>query len=256
MVLSSTGADVEAVGEGRAALRALEARPFDVLIADLSMPDCDGHELVRAVRARHPSIRIVSISGLSAAQLRVSMLLGADVALPKPFTGSQLLEVVNCTRPTCIGEGGCAATFCQVARHSASLATLVSSPPPAPVLVTQASFTLTATGGRAVVEVAADITAEELAKAIDTTAERVPAESDVLWDLSRLNGDISDGDVLALFQRARCGPPRTGAVAIVVTGEASARPARAYAVLAAATGRRIAVHESRAAAEAWLRTAT
>ena len=113
MCLTNAGVEVVAVPDGLAARRMLAERHFDTLVADLSMPDCDGHELVREARRSHPSLRIVAISGMNAAQLRVSLLLGADVALPKPFTASQLVEVVFCERTECLGDRRCASVGCR-----------------------------------------------------------------------------------------------------------------------------------------------
>ena len=51
-ILAHSGADVTVAATARAALEALERAPFDVLVSDIVMPDEDGYDLIRKVRAR------------------------------------------------------------------------------------------------------------------------------------------------------------------------------------------------------------
>jgi response regulator receiver domain-containing protein len=57
-VLSEDGYYVDAVGTARQALRALCDRAFEVALVDLSLPDGDGVELMRQMRAEAPFLRI------------------------------------------------------------------------------------------------------------------------------------------------------------------------------------------------------
>jgi CheY-like chemotaxis protein len=63
------------------------------------MPDVDGVEVIMTVRRRWPQVRIVALSGGFGAMdapklLHMAKMLGADAAVSKPFTGSQLLASV------------------------------------------------------------------------------------------------------------------------------------------------------------------
>lgn len=49
--LDVAGAEVTAVGSAAEALVALRKGPFDVMVCDLRLPDVDGHDLIRTVRA-------------------------------------------------------------------------------------------------------------------------------------------------------------------------------------------------------------
>jgi two-component system phosphate regulon response regulator OmpR len=75
-------------GEG---LSLLEREPFDALVLDLMLPDLDGFEVCRRVRARS-DIPILMLTARGDATDRVVGLeLGADDYLPKPFNPRELL---------------------------------------------------------------------------------------------------------------------------------------------------------------------
>jgi CheY-like chemotaxis protein len=60
------------------------------------MPDMDGFEFLKAVRARSPKPTIVVISGfLGGTMLRAAKLFGAAATLAKPFSPDSLLLVVS-----------------------------------------------------------------------------------------------------------------------------------------------------------------
>jgi two-component system sensor histidine kinase/response regulator len=56
-LLERQGHHVVAVGNGRAALQALESKPFDVVFMDIEMPELDGFEATAVVREREKEIR-------------------------------------------------------------------------------------------------------------------------------------------------------------------------------------------------------
>jgi CheY-like chemotaxis protein len=97
--LAGAGHDVLEAADGRAGLRVFGANKVDLVITDMLMPDMDGVELVRTIRAYGAPVRIVAISGGSGAidpgdLLNAAVRLGADAALPKPFRPSDLRELV------------------------------------------------------------------------------------------------------------------------------------------------------------------
>jgi CheY-like chemotaxis protein len=51
-ILAQCGAEVTIAATVRAALEALDQAPFDVLVSDIAMPDENGYDLIRNVRAR------------------------------------------------------------------------------------------------------------------------------------------------------------------------------------------------------------
>ncbi|MGZ3427673.1 MAG: response regulator, partial [Polyangia bacterium] len=64
-LLGLSGHDVVAAENGQDALArvARAERPFDVALVDLAMPDMDGVELARLLRARDPALRIALVTG-------------------------------------------------------------------------------------------------------------------------------------------------------------------------------------------------
>jgi two-component system phosphate regulon response regulator OmpR len=89
--LSSAGYDVAVAPKGAAGL-ALHAREaFDAIVLDLMLPDMDGLEVCRRIRAQ-ADIPILMLTARGDAMDRVVGLeLGADDYLPKPFEPRELL---------------------------------------------------------------------------------------------------------------------------------------------------------------------
>lgn len=96
--LSMAGYDVTTAGDGRAAIdTALRERP-DLIILDLTLPDMDGMEVIRALRA-HVLTREVAIVLLTAVRaptaVETGFASGADDYITKPFAISHLLARVQ-----------------------------------------------------------------------------------------------------------------------------------------------------------------
>ena len=63
----------------------------ELLILDLVMPEQEGIETIRQVRAKHKDVKIIAVSGAFAGQfLRTAKLLGANAVLPKPLDLAEL----------------------------------------------------------------------------------------------------------------------------------------------------------------------
>jgi two-component system KDP operon response regulator KdpE len=88
--LAGHGYDVSAAGTGAAALVALAQRPVDVVLLDLGLPDMDGLDVLRRVRA-HGATPVVVLSARQGEADKVEALtLGADDYLAKPFGMDEL----------------------------------------------------------------------------------------------------------------------------------------------------------------------
>jgi len=95
-LLERRGYSVEEAADGRACLAALERAAFDVVLLDVTMPDIDGAEVVRRLRAAGSNIPVVLSSGYMAVSaenaLDRSMI---QAFLPKPFTPTDLVEALE-----------------------------------------------------------------------------------------------------------------------------------------------------------------
>lgn len=98
-LLQDAGFTVSVVTSGQQGLRLQRARPADVLVTDIYMPDTDGIEIIAEFRQRFPEVPIVVISGagsaVNATHLFAARELGAHEVLRKPFDPRKLVEAVR-----------------------------------------------------------------------------------------------------------------------------------------------------------------
>jgi CheY-like chemotaxis protein len=93
-VLSDAGYSVCTANSGRGAVAACRDQPFDVMLADLKMPDMDGLEVTRAVKERLPRLQVLIITGYPTDQsAKEARALGVFDYLYKPLTPEHLSEV-------------------------------------------------------------------------------------------------------------------------------------------------------------------
>src|SRR4051795_483200 len=89
--LSTQGYAVIEAGNAKAALEQLAEHPA-LIILDLGLPDMQGHELLRTIRARNDSVPVVVLSSRGDEAGKVQALdLGADDYVTKPFGMDELL---------------------------------------------------------------------------------------------------------------------------------------------------------------------
>ena len=94
-LLRSRGYDVEIAGTGREALDLFAARPSELIVLDLGLPDLEGTEVCRRIRAQS-AVPIVVLSARGAEADKVNALdLGADDYVTKPFGPEELLARIR-----------------------------------------------------------------------------------------------------------------------------------------------------------------
>lgn len=98
--LRSLGCSVDAVSDGRSAVLAVRKKVYDLILMDVQMPEMDGIEATRQIRAaeeatgRHTPIIAVTAHAM-AGDREACLAAGMDTYLPKPFDAEDLAAVMS-----------------------------------------------------------------------------------------------------------------------------------------------------------------
>jgi DNA-binding response OmpR family regulator len=100
--LERAGHHATHVGDGASALASVEAEPPGLIVLDLMLPEIDGLEVCRRVRATYPELPVIMLTALGEAEDRIAGLeVGADDYVTKPFSPRELvLRVESVLRRT------------------------------------------------------------------------------------------------------------------------------------------------------------
>ena len=112
--------DLEVVGtaaNGRIALAKLPRLDPDVVTLDIDMPELDGLETLSRIRAEHPHVQVIIVTGHASRQdMKLAKELGAFDYLEKPVDIGELAEKIKQARaraeaiaPRASGDQPCAA---------------------------------------------------------------------------------------------------------------------------------------------------
>lgn len=97
-VLTGAGHSVRTVNDGQAAVDALKAGSFDLVLMDVQMPGMDGMAATRAIRALGASAKTVPVIAMTAnvlpEQVEAYRAAGMDDHVGKPFDRAELLSTV------------------------------------------------------------------------------------------------------------------------------------------------------------------
>jgi PAS domain S-box-containing protein len=95
-VLELRGYAVQTASAGRQALEALAGHQVDAAILDIQVPDMPGIELMRTIKASHPGLEVIVITGHASISNAVQAINGDAFAyLSKPFDMTHLMAVVD-----------------------------------------------------------------------------------------------------------------------------------------------------------------
>lgn len=95
-VLKEEGYSPQTAPDGRTGLSEALAGEFDLLIVDWMLPDLDGVQIIKRIRAAEMSVPVLMLTARTQVEDRVEGLdAGADDYLPKPFAFAELLARVR-----------------------------------------------------------------------------------------------------------------------------------------------------------------
>ena len=95
-LLTARGFEVETAYDGETGAEYAQLGVYDLLILDVMMPNMDGYQVARQVRAKRCATPILMLTAKSEVEDRVEGLnAGADYYLTKPFDTRELLACIN-----------------------------------------------------------------------------------------------------------------------------------------------------------------
>jgi ActR/RegA family two-component response regulator len=96
MVLTEDGYGVEVAMTGLGALDLFKGNGFDLVVADLRLPDISGMDVIRQIKDERPETKFVIITGYPSVSSAVeSAKIGVSDYLRKPFTEDEFKSAVN-----------------------------------------------------------------------------------------------------------------------------------------------------------------
>ena len=94
-VLEDAGYQVYEATNGRQGLEQFHARPVDLVITDLEMPEMNGLEVILELTRAFLDVKVIAMSGRATEELQKAKLLGARQTFPKPLDLHALLHAVQ-----------------------------------------------------------------------------------------------------------------------------------------------------------------
>ena len=96
LMLRSEGMVVDATSMGEDGLEIGKLYEYDIILLDLMLPDMDGYEVLRRLRASRVATPVLILSGLTEPDKKVKGLgFGADDYLTKPFDRAELVARIQ-----------------------------------------------------------------------------------------------------------------------------------------------------------------
>lgn len=95
LLLSRLGLEIDTAENGRVALEKIPEGNFDLILLDMQMPEVDGREVARTLRAEGSTIPIIAVTASFLDEsLQENLKAGCDYCLSKPFRREELVESV------------------------------------------------------------------------------------------------------------------------------------------------------------------
>jgi CheY-like chemotaxis protein len=93
--LRAHGYEVSDANNGASALELFQAKPFDLVITDLTLSGLDGFQVIERIRSISPDVPVILISGYLPASVGKPLLRGPAEFIAKPFGLEFLLETIK-----------------------------------------------------------------------------------------------------------------------------------------------------------------
>ena len=95
-ILKNEGYAVDYATTGQGALDYFGQKPYDLLVADLRLPDIDGLEVIKKAKGERPEVQVIIITGYGSVPSAVgAMKLGVVDYLSKPFTKNEFVDSIH-----------------------------------------------------------------------------------------------------------------------------------------------------------------
>jgi two-component system cell cycle response regulator CtrA len=96
LMLKSSGIVADHADTGDEALELVRHYDYDIVVADIMLPDMDGYEVIRRMRAARIDTPVLVLSGLTRTEAKVkAFAAGADDFITKPFDRSELIARIQ-----------------------------------------------------------------------------------------------------------------------------------------------------------------
>ena len=94
--LASRGWEISVADNGAAALAMVAQKDFDAVVCDLKMLDMRGEEVIKRIRAMHPAMKIIAITG-SVSNIATPLVPGVELDgfLIKPFGIDEIRDLLE-----------------------------------------------------------------------------------------------------------------------------------------------------------------
>jgi DNA-binding NtrC family response regulator len=94
--MQTRGMDVSTAASAKEAIQLAETESFDAIILDLQMPEMDGLQALKALKARKPELQIILLTGHATVERGIeAMKLGAMDLMEKPADLKILTEKIK-----------------------------------------------------------------------------------------------------------------------------------------------------------------
>jgi signal transduction histidine kinase len=102
--MKARGMDVSTAASAREAIQLAETESFDAIILDLQMPEMDGLEVLKALKAKNPELQVILLTGHATVEKSVAaMKMGAMDLMEKPADFGMLTEKIKNARAKKMG---------------------------------------------------------------------------------------------------------------------------------------------------------